>query len=106
VPDPDAPALEELYDERTLAALDRAGSAGGGEPWRVPARRPRLAGVLLSATALGMQDVLEPAPDSDAVVEFRPDVSDAAQQWVTFVFVPGAPRASRLIIRPWLARTA
>ena len=44
-----------------------------------------------------------PAADKDAVVEFRPDEGDSSEQWVTFVYVPGAPRASRLIVRPWLA---
>jgi hypothetical protein len=107
VPDPDAPDLEELYDEHTLAALDRAGRGAGHEPWRTASRRPRLAGALLSATALALQDVFDPAPDGDAVVELRPDAIDPDHhQWVTFVFVPGSPRASRLIIRPWLAQSA
>jgi hypothetical protein len=104
--DPEMPDLDDLYDERTLAALDRAGCSGDREPWRAPSRRPRLAGALLSATALAMQDILGPVPDGDAVVEFWPDGIDPDRQWVTFVFVPGAPEASRLTIRPWLARSA
>ncbi len=92
--------LEELYDDRTIAALDRA--VGEPPPARViEARRPRLAGALLQASSLAMRDVFEAAPDKDAVVEFRPDEGDPSEQWVTFVYVPGAPWASRLIVRPW-----
>jgi hypothetical protein len=94
--------LEDLYDEPTLAALDRA--SGEPPPDRVlETRRPRLAGALLQASSLAMRDVFEAAPEKDAIAEFRPDEGDPTQQWVTFVYVAGAPRASRLIIRPWLA---
>lgn len=93
--------LEELYDEQTIAALDR----GAGQPSArvIETRRPRVAGALLHASALALRDVFGAVPETDPVVEFRPDERDPAQEWVTFVYVPGAPRASRLIIRPWLA---
>jgi hypothetical protein len=43
--------LEELYDDRTIAALDRA--VGEPPPTRViEARRPRMAGALLQASSL------------------------------------------------------
>jgi cobyrinic acid a,c-diamide synthase len=94
--------LEELYDDRTLAALDRA--AVQPHPRAIETRRPRLAGALLQASSLAMRDVFEARSDKDAVVEFRPDEGNPPEQWVTFVYVPGgAPWASRLIVRPWLA---
>ncbi len=81
--------LEELYDEQTIAALER----GAGEPPAriIETRRPRMAGALLHAGALALRDVFDPGPETDPVVEFRPDEGDPAQEWVTFVYVPGAP---------------
>lgn len=97
----DVPELEELYDARTLAALD----AGRGEPpparWQPTSTRARW-GSLLVGTVLGLQEVLDPRPEREEV-ELRPDDSAAAERWVTFVHVPGAPRASRILVRPWLA---
>lgn len=61
---------------------------------------------MLTGMALGLREVLDPEPPSDAVVELRPDADDAGARWVTFVHVPGAPGASRLVIRPWLAPSA
>jgi hypothetical protein len=96
------PELDELYDEQTLAALDRGAVRSGGH-WRPPSARPGLAGVMLAGSALALRDLLETEPDTDAVVEFRPEDGDPAPRWVTFVYVPGAPRASRIVVRPWLA---
>jgi hypothetical protein len=100
------PELEELYDERTLAALERAAGEPAAEPWRPDARRPRFAPAWLTGTALALQQVFDPTPDEEPVVELRPDVVDRGDRWVTFVYVPGAPHASRLVIRPWLATPA
>lgn len=95
------PPFEELYDERTLAALD-ARTGEPARPWQPVARRGGAGGVLLGAV-LGLREVLDPEPDDEPVIELRPDDSGADECWVTFVFVPGAPRASRILVRPWLA---
>jgi hypothetical protein len=97
--------LEELYDERTLAAVDRGAGEPTPDPWR-PAARRRGVGALLTGMALGLCEVLDAELPGDAVVELRPDVDDAAERWVAFVLVPGAPAASRLVVRPWLAPDA
>lgn len=100
------PELEEIYDEQTVAALDRASGQPDIEPWRPEARRLRFGGALLTGSALALQEVFDPTPERDAVVEFRPDTPDPESEWVTFVYVHRAPHLSRLIVRPWLARSA
>jgi hypothetical protein len=103
-----SPEFSELYDERTLAAIERGAPSpdlrvdSDSEP-QAARRRLGLAGSLLTGMALALQDVYDPAPDEDAEVEFRPESGDPGDDWVTFVYVPGAPSASRLIVRPWLA---
>lgn len=96
------PELEELYDHRTLAALE----SGTGEPnrreWRPRGARPGF-GALMTGAALGLQEILDPRSDRDAVVEFRPGDGEPEGRWVTFLYVPGAPHASRIVVRPWLA---
>jgi hypothetical protein len=94
--------LEELYDERTLAALHRGAGEPAAEVRRPPARRGGF-GAMLTGMALGLREVLDPEPPGDAVVELRPDVDDAGERWVSYVHVPGAPTASRVVVRPWLA---
>jgi hypothetical protein len=96
-----APSLAEIYDDDTLAALDAWQPRTGAEPSR-RLGRAGLAGVVLTSLALGLRDVLDDDDDED-IVEYRPDAGDPGERWVTFVHVPGAPGASRLVIRPWLA---
>jgi hypothetical protein len=95
------PSLEDVYDDATLAALDAWQPRRGAEP---PKRlgRAGLAGLVLTSMALGLREALE-GDDDEPLAEFRPDAGDPAERWVTFVHVPGAPSASRLVIRPWLA---
>jgi hypothetical protein len=56
----------------------------------------------LTAAMLGVRDVLERRPD-EAIVE---EIDVADQHWpdapVSLHFVPGAPRLTRAIVRPWL----
>jgi len=92
--------FEDLYDDETLAALDRWTPGTGAEP---PRRRSGVgAGALLVGMALGLRDVLEPYR-ADPVVEPDPAAPTDEGRWVSFVYVPGAPAASRIIVRPWLA---
>jgi hypothetical protein len=98
------PELDELYDERTLAALD----AAVGEPaatWEPRSARPTFA-ALVAGTVLGLQEVLDPRPEGEPVVELRPDPGQPGEPWVSFVHVVGAPWASRIVVRPWLAPSA
>jgi hypothetical protein len=50
----------------------------------------------------GVAEVLEPERQRPDVVELRPESPDPDTMPVQFVHVVGDPRASRLIVRPWL----
>lgn len=97
----DGPRLEEVYDAETLAALDRWAPGAGAEPLRRGGRVG--AGALLVGLALGLRDAFDD-DRGDPVVEPDPGGGPEEGRWVTFVYVPGAPAASRIIVRPWLAR--
>jgi hypothetical protein len=122
--------LEDLYDEMTLRRLglwSERESVGADEPvarvetdepveeaWSSsassppqppPARRgrhPGLAGAMLAGAMIGLGDVLEPEKRKDAVIEPELLGEPAVDQPVQFIMVPGLPRASVVILRPWL----
>lgn len=100
----DRPSFEELYDDETLAALDGWAPGAGREPsTRGRVGRGGLAGLMLTGLSLGLRDTLDGLTEEEPVVELRPDDVDAEDRWVTFVHVPGLPRWSRIVVRPWLA---
>jgi hypothetical protein len=77
-------------------------SVGGPEP--LPPRRSLrrgLAGAMVAGAMLGLGEVLEPPP-REAVVEPELLGEPPLDQPVQFIMMPGLPRASRVIIRPWL----
>jgi hypothetical protein len=102
--------LDELYDDVTCAVLDR------WETPRTPARREVTSGwragvgatALLTAVALGVHEVLEPKRRTPIIEEIDLDTigpSECAP--VVYHHVPGVPKASSAIVRPWLmGRTA
>jgi hypothetical protein len=106
-----APAFETLYDESTLARLDRPTHSGDPEttsstgPARSGWRRGMVAGGLFTGLALGLREVFDPPPDEEVVVEVDVDAPPAPERPVRFVMVDGAPSVSRIILRPWLAAT-
>lgn len=105
---PDPVADDELagvYDAETLAAVDRWAPRTGAEPSgrRPVGRAGPAAGAVLTALALGLRDVLEGDDEGTAHVELDPGFDDAEPRWITFLPVFGAPRASRIVVRPWLA---
>jgi len=67
-------------------------------------RRYGVVGAMGARSMLGLAEVIEPEKAKQTVIEFAPDRLDEDEQLVTFLFVPGDPAASRLIIRPWLLR--
>lgn len=100
--------LDDLYDDITLATLDR---------WNhdAPATRPTATGwranvgaaalTVMTSTALGVRDVLEAKRETEVIEEIdlstlgpNPDAP------VAYFHVPGLPRASRAVVRPWLFR--
>jgi hypothetical protein len=106
----DVPDIEADYDEPTLARLDRAGRVGHSHPAAPTAGRARwrhgaVAGGLLTGLALGLQEVFDPPPEEEIVLEIDVDGPPPPDQAVRFVMISGVPTASRIILRPWLAAT-
>jgi hypothetical protein len=102
--------LDALYDESTMARLDRAANSADPQttsptvPARPGWRRGAVAGGLLTGLALGLREVFDPPPDEEVILEVDID-APPPQRPVRFVMVDGAPSASRIILRPWLAAT-
>lgn len=100
--------LEEHYDPDVLARIDGRGCddvLAGDDPVAVSRRGASgvvMAGALLSGAVRGLADLLEPRAD-EAVVELRPEHPDDGLEPVTVHLVPSDPRATVIVVRPWLA---
>jgi len=83
---------DDFYDDATWDAVDRWHAARRPVPAEVASgwRAGIGATALMTAVALGVQDVLDPKHNDPIIEEID--------------LVPGAPRASRAIVRPWLIR--
>jgi hypothetical protein len=66
------------------------------------ARRLGLGGAVLAGAMLGVAEVVEPERAKHHIIDYVPDAPDEDEQLVTFHLVPDDPRASRLVVRPWL----
>lgn len=98
--------LEDPYDELTRRRIDRGSVRAVRRPVPVrpvagPGRRVLSSGAILTAVALGLQQVFDPE-DAEEVVEELDLAHDDDLPAVTLLLVPGAPRLSRAIVRPWL----
>ena len=97
--------FEDVYDDVTRRALDRwPRSHEPPSPVVATGLRAGLgAGALLTAAALGVPDVLEPKRHDPVIEEIDLDAYASNHEMrVTYFHVPGAPKASRAIVRPWL----
>ena len=99
--------FDDVYDDVTRRVLDR----WPREPEPMPPvvangwRANLGATALLTAAALGVQDVLEPKRRDPVIEEVDLDsFALGADMPVVYRHVPGAPRMSRAIVRPWLFR--
>ncbi len=97
----------DLYDERTRAALDRAGRVGSlpTSPPRpvVSGWRGSLGGAaILTAAMVGVADVLDAERRDPIVEEIDLGRSYVPTQPVEVDFVPGAPKLTRCRVHPWL----
>jgi hypothetical protein len=96
--------LEDVYDEATVAALDRSVR----QPRPVPAVvaggwRGRLgAGAIAAAAVIGVGEALDPSRNEPVIEEVDADAPPDERLPVTVFFVPGLPRATRATVRPWL----
>lgn len=95
---------DDLYDDATWDVVDR---------WLGPPRRQPIevasgwraglgATALMTAVALGVQDVLEPKRRTPIIEEIDLDALWSDDLPVVYHHVPDVPRASRAIVRPWL----
>jgi hypothetical protein len=98
--------LDELYDDVTCAVLDRWPASPTN---RVPAevvsgwRAGVGATALFTAAALGVRDALEPKRRVPVIEEIDLDtIAPSERAPVVYHHVPGWPKASRAIVRPWL----
>lgn len=97
--------FEDVYDDVTRRALDRWPRTA--EPPSPEVASGWRAGVgataLLTAVALGVQDALEPRQRVPVIEEVDLDaLAHADDMPVVYYHVPGIPKASRAIVRPWL----
>ncbi|MCB1014566.1 MAG: hypothetical protein KDB10_05550 [Acidimicrobiales bacterium] len=104
-PDP-APALEDVYDARTLAALDAGVEPApeADDPCEAPGaargwRASLAGGAVLADIALGLREVLDPDPGDEGVLEVRPDPGLEPVDGITIFFVPDDPRATVAVVR-------
>jgi hypothetical protein len=95
--------LADVYDPPTLARVER-GPSPGRRP--VPGARRGGAAVALAALLRGVGDVLQPERVKEVVEEIDLDSLVDSHQPIVYIHVPGAPAASRVIVRPWLLRSA
>lgn len=65
-------------------------------------RKLGASGAMLAGMMLGVGEVFEPEQAKATQIEFAPDQLDEDSQLVTFHYVKDDPKASRLVIRPWL----
>ncbi|HEX4819086.1 MAG TPA: hypothetical protein VFV00_02680 [Acidimicrobiales bacterium] len=97
--------FEDVYDDITRRALDRwsAPTSSSGPEVARGWRAGLGATAFMTAAALGVQDVLEPKQRTPIIEEIDLDSFGLGDDVpVTYIHVPGVPRASRAIVRPWL----
>jgi hypothetical protein len=97
--------LDDVYDDVTRAALDRWNRPPNPVPAEVASgwRSGVAATALLTAAALDVRDALEPKRRTPIIEEVDLDaLLREDDRPVVYHHVPGAPRASRAIVRPWL----
>lgn len=103
-PDP-APALEDVYDARTLAALDaRVEPKWADDDPAVERPRPGFrgsvaSGAVLAGLMLGMREVFDPDATREPVFELAPDPGLQPVDGVTLYFVPGDAKATIAVVR-------
>jgi hypothetical protein len=96
--------LDDLYDDATVAALDRFVRVRTPVPPVVAAGwRGRLgAGAIATAAMVGVGEALTPERNEPVIEEVDVDGPPDDRLPVTLLLVPGVPRATRAIVRSWL----
>jgi hypothetical protein len=96
--------LDDVYDGITRAAIDRWQRSPNPVPAEIASgwRGGLAATALLTAVALGVQEVLEPKRRTPVIEEIDLDALWSDDLPVVYHHVPDGPKASRAIVRPWL----
>ena len=90
-----------LYDEATERRID--GAARRRTVRRAPVgARAAGAGALLTAVALGLQEVFDPRERDEIILEVDTSGEPADDQPVSFHYDPLSVARSRAHVRPWL----
>lgn len=100
--------LEDLYDRRTLAALDTgiepSGSAARPPEAAVPSglrpgwRRSVAGGAVLAGLGIGLREVFDPDAAREPVFEVAPDPGLQPVDGIILFFVPGDPKATIALV--------
>jgi hypothetical protein len=98
---------DDVYDGDTWDVVDRWHTPP--RPWPAEVASGWRAGLgataLMTAVALGVQDVLEPKRDDPIIEEIDLNALWSGDELpVVYQHVPGHPKASQAIVRPWLLR--
>ncbi len=116
---PEAPPLEAVYDEATLrrlgvalpadvsASSDPSSGPSGAAGSAARAGRASASALALALTAAlrGVGEALDPDEGHVVEAEVDPGWEAFADRPVQFVPVWGDPRASVVLVRPWLSRS-
>lgn len=98
------PDDHDFYDDETWSQIvrwhaeRRAVPAEVARGWRASVG----ATALFTAAALGVRDALDPERDTPIIEEIDLDALANPDAPVVYHHVPGAPRVSRAVVRPWL----
>ena len=101
------PALEDVYDEATLAALDAGveperedpATAADDAPTAARWRGSLAGGAVLAGIALGLKEVFDPEPEGGSMIEVVRDTGSEPVDGVTLHFVPDDPQATVAVVR-------
>jgi hypothetical protein len=104
VPGSESDDFDELYDEPTLGRLETRGRRPVPPKVASGWRGGLGAGVIATTAMIGVRDVLEPERRDPIIEEVDLTRFVDLDAPVVYHHVPGLPKASRAIVRPWLFR--
>jgi hypothetical protein len=96
---PQAPSIEDrLFEYRPFVPPDGTGTLGAFDRWR----RRTAAGAVLASVVRGLQQVFDPERKERVVIEQEAPGRPEDPEPVELHFDPESPRASFVVLRPWL----
>ena len=89
---------DRLFEYRPFVPPDGTGALGAIDRWR----RRTAAGAVLASVARGLQQVFDPERKERVVIEQEAPARPDDPEPVELHFDPESPRASFVVLRPWL----